>query len=123
MTTLPDRYDHEARLIPYLLSGLFDRVKEIQDSALEVLDEVGISIEREKEKEFREEKQFGVHPGWSKDGALFDLPLPPPFKKRPRMGVRYLVKNKLSILVHPITRELKDNVNLDAKLKATQLLL
>jgi len=36
MTTLPDRYDHESRLIPYLLSGLFDRSSEIQDSCLEV---------------------------------------------------------------------------------------
>ena len=122
MTTLPDRYDHEARLIPYLLSGLFDRQEEMQESTLEVMEEIGVALERDKEQQFREEKQFGVHPPWSYDGKLFNLPLPSPFKTRPRLGCQNLVKNRMGVLIHPIQRELKDNVNLDAKLKATQLL-
>jgi hypothetical protein len=123
MTTLPDRYDHESRLIPYLLSGLFDRCDEIQQSCLEVLEEVGISIERDKEKDFREHKQFGICPEWSSEGRLYDLPLPSPFKTRPRLGCQNLIKNRLSVLMYPVLRELKDNVNLENKLKATQLLL
>lgn len=87
------------------------------------MEEIGITIERDKEKDFREEKQFGVHPPWSKDGKLFGMPLPAPFKTRPRIGCQNLVKNRLSVIVHPIQRELKDNVNLESKLKATQLLL
>lgn len=123
MTTLPDRYDHESRLIPYLLSGLFDRMEEIRESCLEVCNEVGIMYEREKEKDFRKEKQMGVHPPWSRNGQLTNLPLPEPFKERPRLGCRHLVRSRLSVIIHPIIRELKDNLNLENKLRAAKLLL
>lgn len=29
LTRLPDRYDHESRLIPYFISGLFDEIPDI----------------------------------------------------------------------------------------------
>lgn len=45
---LPDRYDHETRLVPYLISGLFDPDEEIRKSVAEIIEEIGIQYEREK---------------------------------------------------------------------------
>jgi hypothetical protein len=41
VSRLPDRYDHMPRLIPYLISGLFDDFEEIRNTCFEVLEEVG----------------------------------------------------------------------------------
>lgn len=122
LTTLPDRYDIETRLVPYFLTGLFDELDDIQNYALTIIDEVGLSMEREKEKEFREVKQLGFHPEWSYEGKLLGLPLPKPFKARPRLGARYMVKAHLYKLIIPIGRELKDRINIQARLRAAQLL-
>jgi hypothetical protein len=51
--TLDDKYDHHGRLVPYIMSGLFDRDDEIRNTALETIAEIGRQIEEEKEKEFR----------------------------------------------------------------------
>ena len=59
LISLPDKCDIEPRVVPYLLSGIFDSHKSIQDSCLEIMDQVGINCEREKEKDFRELKQMG----------------------------------------------------------------
>jgi len=63
LVSLPDRYDHEPRLAPYMVSGwnflvfscfpnsplgLFDRDDEISQSAYEMIEEVGLQYEREK---------------------------------------------------------------------------
>lgn len=53
---LPDRYDHHPRLIPYLLSGLFDHQPEIREACFEILEDAGALEEKEKEKEFLEKK-------------------------------------------------------------------
>ena len=84
---------------------MFDKSPEIQESCLEVIEEVGISIERDKEKEFREERQFGIHPAWSREGKIYDMELPAPHKKRPRLGCRNLIKNRLGTLIPPVLRE------------------
>ncbi len=39
--------------------------------------------EKEKEKDLREDKQFGIDSEWTSNGRLVDLPLPHPFPKRP----------------------------------------
>ena len=54
LISLPDKCDIEPRVIPYLLSGLFDNHGSIRDSALEIIEQVGVNCEREKEKDFRE---------------------------------------------------------------------
>jgi len=48
VSRLPDRYDHLPRLIPYLLSGMFDDFQEIRETCFEVLEEAGQEEEREK---------------------------------------------------------------------------
>lgn len=56
LTLLPDRWDHHSRLVPYLISGLFDESQDIQEAALEILEQVGIDYEKEKEKELKSNK-------------------------------------------------------------------
>ena len=87
-----------------------------------IIEELGIAIEREKEKDFREVKQLGYHPEWSYEGKLLDLPLPKPFKTRPRLGARYLIKGHFYKLAIPINRELKDRISIKSRLRAAQLL-
>jgi hypothetical protein len=41
---LDDKYDHHGKLVPYLLSGLFDRDEEVQRVALEAVNEIGRQI-------------------------------------------------------------------------------
>ena len=48
VSRLPDRYDHMPRLIPYLISGMFDDFEEIRNTCFEVLEEAGLEEEREK---------------------------------------------------------------------------
>ncbi len=86
------------------------------------MEEIGISIEREKEKDFREVKQLGYQPKWSYDGQILDLPLPTPFKSRPRLGARHLIKSHFYKLIIPIERELKDRIGIPHRLRAAQLL-
>ncbi len=56
LTLLPDRWDHHGRLVPYLLSGLFDSDIDIQEATLEILELVGIDWELEKEKDLKDER-------------------------------------------------------------------
>lgn len=56
MIKLPDRYDHHPRLVPYILSGLFDPVQELRKTSFDILEEAGILEEKEKEKELRDNK-------------------------------------------------------------------
>jgi hypothetical protein len=122
IVSLPDKVDVETRLIPYFLSGLFDEFEEIRDHTMGLIEEVGLAYEREKEKDLREIKQLGVMPEWSYHGKLLNLPLPHPFKSRPRLGARCTVRNHFYKLVIPITRELKDRIGIQGRLRALKLL-
>ena len=123
LINLPDKEDHFARLIPYLLTSLFDSNEDIQERAVEVLEEMGKKVEREKEETFREEKQYGVQSFWCKSyGNEVDKVKLSPFRKRARIGIRFLIQNSLSKLVPPIKRELRDSINFEFKLKTLQLL-
>ncbi len=45
---LEDRWDQHPRLVPYLLSGVFDGEKEVREAAWEVVEEYGEMYEKEK---------------------------------------------------------------------------
>lgn len=122
LIALPDRVDIETRLIPYFLTGLFDDFAEIREFTLGIIEEVGLAVEREKEKDFREIKQLGYHPEWSYEGKIITLPLPEPFKERPRLGSRNLVKGHFLRLTSAISRELKDRIGIANRLRAAKLL-
>jgi hypothetical protein len=89
LTELPDRYDHQTQLLPYLLDLLCDDSSEIADAAMNTLCICGRQYEEEHPQDIIERRQYGV------DGDLrinLDKPLPAPFKERPRIGIRLYVR-------------------------------
>lgn len=119
---LPDREDHFARLIPYLMTFLFDKDKDLQARTVECLDHLGKNLEREKRDTFREEVQYNIQSLWCKKYEQPEKVSLEPFKQRPRMGTRYLIQNSMSKLIPPIRRELKDSLNYEFRLNAMKLL-
>ena len=47
---LNDKFDHHGKLVPYLLSGLFDVDQKVRETATEAIADIGRQIEEEKEK-------------------------------------------------------------------------
>ena len=56
---LPDKIDHEGRLFPYLISGLYDNNDGIKQVVFEVIEDLGEQFEKENEERLREIKQLG----------------------------------------------------------------
>jgi len=108
MIDLPDKVDHEGRIVPYILAGLYDPWDSIQKTVFEQFEEIGRIHEEENEKEYREYKQFDYHEEWTYNGDVELLELPLPFVKRPRLGSRMLVKNYMKRYFNAILRELED---------------
>ena len=61
---LPDRVDHEGRVFPYIISGLYDENDDIKKMTFELIEEIGQRHEEQNEEKFREIKQFGYVPEW-----------------------------------------------------------
>ena len=89
---LNDKYDHHSKIVPYLLSGLSDEDEVVRGIAKETIEEIGRQIEEEKEKEFRENRQFAIDSKWTWEGRLVDLPLDEPLTRRPSLGSRYFIR-------------------------------
>jgi hypothetical protein len=54
-TDLPERYDYETLLFPYLLAGLWDWSHEVQQQVLDALDRIGAEHEKDNFSRLREE--------------------------------------------------------------------
>mmetsp|Transcript_33001 Transcript_33001/g.50533 ORF Transcript_33001/g.50533 Transcript_33001/m.50533 type:complete len:160 (+) Transcript_33001:948-1427(+) len=110
LTDLPDKVDHEGRIFPYLLSGLYDPNDDIRKLCFEVIEEVGLRHEEENEEKFREIKQFGYKPEWMFGGVIKDdhIPLPNPLQHRPRLGARILVRSYVRRYLKALYREIGD---------------
>ena len=67
---LPDKIDHEGRIFPFLLSGLFDPIDHIRKLVFELIEELGLQHEEGNEEKLREIKQFGYKPEWTYDGQI-----------------------------------------------------
>ena len=104
--SLPDRWDHESRLLPYLLSALGDSSVEISKAAFAWLENLGARYEQEKASDLLDERQLGI------DGDAridYDKPLPLPFSRgRPRVGLRLVVRNNCRRFFKPILADLGD---------------
>ena len=90
MTCLPDRYDHQQRLLPYLLSFFCDSCDKIRNCAFLAIENIGQQYETENSDSVIERRQFGV------DGDTrcnYEDALPHPFKVRPRLGSRLFVRS------------------------------
>jgi hypothetical protein len=122
LTKLPDKYDHESRLIPYILTGLFDPIPEIKEDCFRYIEEIGQIYEVEKEKDIREMRQLGYQEPWTCEGLMSDLPLPDPFVKRPRLGSRLYFRQYIRRYLNAIFHELGDWIS-TARLYSSNLLL
>ena len=122
LSKLPDKYDHESRLIPYMVSGLFDPISDIKEDCFRYIEEIGQIYEEEKEKDIREMRQLGYQDPWTFDGLMTDLPLPDPFVKRPRLGSRLFFRQYVRRYLNAIFHELGDWISA-SRLYSSNLLL
>lgn len=104
LTEIGDRYDHQTRLLPYLLDLLMDDVDSIAQSSLDCLQKCGDQYEEEHPDDIIERRQYGID---GDDRINLEKPLPHPFNARPRIGVRLYVRGNtkrfLSALVGELT--------------------
>jgi len=119
---LPDKVDHEGRVIPYMLSALNDPNDNIQDLAFELLEEMGLDYEEREEEKIRDQKQYALDAEWTNNGEFVDLPLPKPFKHRPRLGARNVIRGYVRRYLKAIYKELSDWILENRKRAATLLL-
>lgn len=101
---LPDRYDHEGRFLPYIISGLYDPNEEISLQVADILEEIGKLYEKENEKDIIEEKQHGIERKWMQY-ASDQLWYPFPIAKRPNMGARLIVKKYYRRFIKSMCKE------------------
>ena len=107
---LPERFDYETLLMPYLLSGLSDSCLAIQDDVLLALDCIGQQYEADHAARLREELLYAARA----EAILpqFDPKLPPvlfkPFNARPRVGTRLVVCPIFPRLLPALVQELND---------------
>lgn len=116
---LPDRYDHEQRLLPYVLLFINDTVAEVQNAALTCVDKCGDLYERDHSDEFIERLQLGVD---GDDTIDYNAGLPKPFTCRPSLGARLFVRNNTSRFFHTVLEELT-NWRAETRLRSAELLL
>lgn len=121
---LPDRVDHEGRVFPYLISGLYDPNDDIKNMCFELIEEIGLRHEEENEEKFREIKQFGFVPVWMHGGKITDqmVTLPSPISHRPRLGSRILVRSYVRRYLRALYKEIGDWIQ-EHQERASHLLL
>ncbi|CAK4608439.1 unnamed protein product [Aphanomyces euteiches] len=105
LTDLPDRYDYESRLMPYLLSAVADECPLISAKAIETIDRLGKRHAVEHPDDVIERTQYAV------DGSLFcnfQLPYPPPFSGRPSLGTRLYIRGRCRRFINTLLRELSN---------------
>src|SRR3546814_16480562 len=108
LTALPDLYDHQSRLLAYLLDLVCDEAADVADISLAALVRCGELYEEEHPDEIIERRQYGV------DGDKrinLSKPLHAPFKERPRIGLRLFVRGNnsrfLKALLDALTKRLR----------------
>ncbi len=120
-----DRVDHESRLIPYVLTGLFNKNEKIAKYVLEKFNEMGELHEKTNAKDYREQKEYGVDAPWIKyinKNKDFNLPYPFPITQRPCLGCRKIVLSYIRRYIKNLTREF-EGIDNDIKYKVSNLLL
>lgn len=121
---LPDKYDHEGRLFPYLISGLYDPLDSVKLLVFEILEELGEVHEKENEEKFRERKQLDFHEEWTIGGLIeaSQVDLPFPISHRPRLGARVQVRSYVRRYIKAIYKEMSDWIEENAE-RVSHLLL
>lgn len=119
MIDLPDRYDHEQRLLPYVLLFINDAVTEVQNAALMCIEKCGEQYEHDNSDEITERRQLGVD---GDDTFDYNSSLPQPFTCRPSLGARMFVRNNTSRFFLAVLGELT-NWRPETRLRSAELLL
>ena len=120
-----DRVDHESRLIPYVLTGLFNKNELVANFVLEKFIEMGELHEKINAKDYREQKEYGVDAPWLKyinADKNFSIPYPFPIKNRPGLGCRKIVLSYIRRYIKNLTREF-EGIDNEIKYKVANLLL
>ena len=119
---LPERFDYETLLMPYLLSGLSDPNESIQKEVLQALNAIGNQYHEDHAGRLREELLYAARAETKLPQFQADLPsvLFPPFATRPQLGTRNVISGIFPRLLPAILHELKDWHN---KLKQLSLCL
>lgn len=119
LVLLPDRYDHQQRLLPYVLSFINDNSVDVQEAALGCIENCGSQYECEHPGDVIERRQLGV------DGEAtidYDIGLPNPFTHRPSLGARLYVRSNTGRFFLAILGELS-NWREQTRKRSAELLL
>lgn len=134
---LEDRFDHEARLVPYVLSGLFNSNEEISIYVAQRMEEIGKQYEIDNEKEIREDRQYAIDSPWVKlcskteidsstgfSNIIFNTNLyyPFPIANRPCLGARLLVRKYLRRYIKNLCKEY-ESIEEGIKIRVSNLIL
>ena len=120
-----DRVDHESRLIPYVLTGLFNKNENVAKYVLEKFNEMGELHEKTNAKDYREQKEYGVDAPWIKyinKNKDLNISYPFPITQRPCLGCRKIVLSYIRRYIKNLTREF-EGIDNDIKYKVSNLLL
>lgn len=120
LTEIDDRYDHQQRLLPYILDLLMDEIEGIATIALKCLQRCGQQYEEEHHDELMTKRQYNV------DGDIrinLTKPLPAPFTKlgRPSIGMRMFTRGNCKRFLTALINELM-NWKSEIRLKSAYLL-
>ena len=123
MMDTEDKSENEPRLIPYILSGLFDKNEEIDVFVYDRFNMIGQLYEKENEKELRDTKQFGIEAPWCRWSLPPDtITYPFPLGKRPSLGCRKIVNKYIRRYIKNLTSEF-EGVDENIKLKVANLVM
>lgn len=115
---LPDRYDHESRLLPYLVSSLNDDIPSIAENTMQLMNKLGDRHEQENAQDIIEKRQYGI------DGdprCNYEAEYPHPFQGRPKLGARLYIRAKCRRFVNVLLKELNNWME-STRLHAAKLL-
>ena len=120
-----DRIDHESRLIPYVLTGLFNKNENVANFVNNNFIKMGELHEKTNAKDYREQKEYGIDAPWIKyinKEKEYKIPYPYPIKERPNLGCRKIVLSYIRRYIKNLTREF-EGIDNDIKYKVANLLL
>eukprot|EP01038_Epipyxis_sp_PR26KG_P013352 gene13352-17908_t len=122
LTEIKDRYDHQTRLLPYLLDLLTDENESVSSIAMKCLQICGMQYEEEHQNEIIERRQYGVD-GNELNNFNNEKLLPYPFDKigRPRIGIRLYVRGNTKRFLNALINELTNWVA-PTRMKSANLL-
>jgi len=111
MTRMYERYDYKTLLLSYVLSGLQDECAEIQQMTFAAMEKIGEMHQRDdyndlKRTMFFEKEAESIKRARDGDDEPFEFPFP--FKHRPCLGSRTLIREHLGRIIHAVLSELSD---------------